>query len=147
MQKKLMGVVAAAAVTALATGGVAMAAPPMAKAKQQATVAYHGVQVAIDPATGRMRTPTAADRQALREAIQRDQARSRATGYVAGQRPRTDSEALSTLKVSKKGRIGMAMQVPESQFNYLTATQDADGRVHVRHEGDSEAAAPQEVTR
>src|SRR5690606_31401772 len=57
MQKKLMGAVAVAAVAALATSGAAMAAPPIAKAKQT-TVGYNGVQVAIDPATGRMRAPT-----------------------------------------------------------------------------------------
>ena len=146
MQKKLMGAVAVAAVAALATSGAAMAAPPIAKAKQT-TVAYNGVQVAIDPATGRMRAPTAADRQALSEAIQRDLAKSRATGYVAGQRPRTEAEALSTLKVNRKGRVGMAMQVPESQFTYIPATRNPDGSGSIRHEGDSEGPAPQEVTR
>ena len=146
MQKKLMGAVAVAAVAALATSGAALAAPPIAKTKQS-SVAYHGVQVAIDPATGRMRAPTAADRQALSEAIQRDLAKSRATGSVAGQRPRTESEALSTLRINKKGRVGMAMQVPDNQFNYLTATRNADGSISIRHQGDSEGTAPQEVTR
>jgi len=144
MQKKLMGAVAVAAVAALATSGAALAATPTAKTKQGA-VAQQGMQVAIDPATGRVRTPTAAERKALSDAIQRDQRTSRATGYIAGQRPRTEGEALSTLKVNKKGRVGMAIQVPESQFNYLTATRNADGSISIRHEG--EDAAPQEVTR
>ena len=149
MQNKLKGAVAAAAVAALATAGAATAAPPSAKAKAagSSSVAYHGVQVAIDPATGRMRTPSAADRQALSEVIRRDQARAASMRSVAGQRPRTESEALSTLRINKKGRTSMAMQVPDSQFNYLTATRDADGKISIRHQGDDEATAPQEVTR
>ena len=146
MQKKLMGAVTVAAVTALAASGAAMAATPVAKAKQT-TVASQGVQVAIDPATGRIRTPSAADRKAINQAAQRSQLQNRATGSVAGQRPRTESEALSTLRINKKGRVGMAMQVPDNQFNYLTATRNADGSISVRHEGDSETPAPQEVTR
>ena len=144
MQKKLMGAVAVAAVATLAAGA-AMAGPPASKMSQarQATVVQPGVQAAIDPATGRLRAPTAAERQALGNA----RPDSRSTGSVAGQRPRNESEALSTLKVNRKGRIHMSVQVPENQFNYLTAQRNADGSISIRHEGDADHdAAPQEVT-
>ena len=142
MRKKLRTMVAMAAVATLAASGAATAAQPMSKAKPS-TVAYQGVQVAIDPATGRLRAPTTAERQALSNAILRDQAARPA----AGQRPRTESEALSTLKINRKGRLGMSMQVPDSQFNYLTAERNADGTISIRHEGDGESPAPQqEVT-
>ena len=145
MQKKLMGAVAVAAVAALAASSAAMAGPPVSKVSKarQATVVQPGVQVAIDPATGRVRAPTAAERQALSDA----RLNTRSTGSVAGQRPRTESEALSTLKINKRGRLGRSLQVPESQFNYLTAQRNADGSISIRHEGDTDHdAAPQEVT-
>lgn len=144
MQKKLMGTLAVAAVATLAAG-TAMAGPPASKMSKarQATVVQPGVQAAIDPATGRLRAPTAAERQALSNA----RVNTRSTGSVAGQRPRTESEAMSTLKVNKRGRLGRSLQVPESQFNYLTAQRNADGSVSIRHEGDADHdAAPQEVT-
>ena len=143
MQKKLMGAVAVAAVATFAAGA-AMAAPPMSKMSKagQATVAQQGVQVAIDPATGHVRAPTAAERQALSNSRL-----NKSTGSVAGQRPRNESEALSTLRVNRRGRINMSVQVPENQFNYLTAQRNADGSVSIRHEGDADHdAAPQEVT-
>jgi hypothetical protein len=41
----------------------------------------------------------------------------------------------------------MSMQVPDSQFNYLTAERNADGTISIRHEGEGESPAPQqEVT-
>ena len=139
MQKKLMGAVAVAAIATLAASGAATAAELVSKARP-AAVAQQGVQAAIDPATGRLRAPTAAERQAL--------VRTQATRPVAGQRPRTEAEALSTLKLNRKGRIGMSMQVPESQFNYLTAQRNADGSISIRHEGDGDhQVQPQEVTR
>ena len=144
MQKKLMGAVALAAVATLAASSAAMAGPPASKMSKarQATVVQPGVQVAIDPATGRVRAPTAAERQALSNA----RATSGSTGSVAGQRPRNESEALSTLRVNRKGRIGMSVQVPENQFNYLTAERNADGSISIRHEGgDDHGVAAQEV--
>jgi hypothetical protein len=139
MQKKLMGAVAVAAIATLAASDAATAGELVSKAKP-AAVAQQGVQAAIDPATGRLRAPTAAERQAL--------VSTQATRPVAGQRPRTEAEALSTLKLNRKGRIGMSMQVPESQFNYLTAQRNADGSISIRHEGDGDRQPqPQEVTR
>ena len=134
-----------AVVATLAGTGVALAAQPPAKITApiaaSAPVAQHGVQVAIDPATGRVRTPTAADRQALG-----NQASSNRVG-MTDRRPQNDAEAATTIKRNRAGRIGMSMQVPESQFNYLTAKINADGSVSIQHEGDDDSAAPQqEVT-
>ena len=145
MQKKLMGAVALAAVATLAASSAAMAGPPASKMSKarQATVVQPGMQVAIDPVTGHVRAPTAAERQALSNA----RTTSQPAGSVAGQRPRNESEALSTLRVNRRGRINMSVQVPENQFNYLTAQRNADGSISIRHEGDADqGAAPQEVT-
>lgn len=145
MQKKLMGAVAVAAVATLAASSAAMAGPPASKMSKarQATVVQPGLQVAIDPVTGHVRAPTAAERQAFGNA----HATSQPAGSVAGQRPRNESEALSTLRVNKRGPLGRSLQVPESQFNYLTAERNADGSISIRHEGDADHdAAPQEVT-
>lgn len=144
MQKKLMGAVAVAAVATLAAGA-ATAGPPVSKMSKarQATVVQPGMQVAIDPATGHVRAPTLAERQAISNA----RVDSRLTGSVAGQRPRNESEALSTLRVNRRGRINMSVQLPENQFNYLTAERNADGSISIRHEGDADhGTAPQEVT-
>lgn len=144
MQKKLMGAVAVAAVAALAAGA-ATAGPPMSKMSKakQANTVQPGMQVAIDPATGHVRAPTLAERQAISNA----RVDSRLTGSVAGQRPRNESEALSTLRVNRRGRINMSVQLPENQFNYLTAERNADGSISIRHEGDADhGTAPQEVT-
>ncbi|MDN5781427.1 MAG: hypothetical protein L0H23_05290 [Luteimonas sp.] len=141
MQKKLMGAMAMAAIATLAASGAATAAQPASRAKLT-TGTYQGVQVAIDPVTGRLRAPTAAERKALGKVLL-----APSTGSVAGQRPRTEAEARSTLKVKRKGRIGMSMQVPETQFNYLTAERNADGSISIHHEGDGDGAVrAQEVT-
>src|SRR3546814_10132734 len=108
MQKKLMRAVALAAVATLAASSAAMAGPPVSRMSKAtpAPAVQPGVQAAIDPVTGRLRAPTAAERQALGNA----RMTSQSTGSVAGQRPRNESEALSTLRVHRKGRINMSVQ-------------------------------------
>ncbi len=140
MQKKLMGALAMAAVATLAVSGAATAAQPATKAKARTTtVVYQGVQVAIDPATGRLRAPTAAQRRALSAAMLENQARTSA-------RPVDEAQARATFKRNRRTGA-MSMQVPESQVSYLAAHRTADGAVEVGHEAvDTNAAAPAEVT-
>lgn len=112
-----------------------------------ATVVFKGAQVAIDPATGRLREPTDAERQALTRAMLQKQASDAVMPRAAGERPRNQAEALATLRKNAHGRVGMSMQVPENQFDYLTAERTADGRLSIHHQGDAQAsAAPVEVT-
>ncbi|GAA3934249.1 post-PEP-CTERM-1 domain-containing protein [Luteimonas lutimaris] len=124
MQKKLMGAVAVAAVATLAASGAAMAAQPVSKAKPT-TVVYQGVQVAIDPATGRLRAPNAVERRALSQALVRNQANS--------VRPLDETQARATFKRNRRTGM-MSMQVPETQVSYLTAHRTDDGKIEVGHE-------------
>lgn len=127
MQKKLMGAVAVAAVAALAAGA-ATAAPPMSKMSKAkpTTVVYQGVQVAIDPATGHIRTPNAVERRALNQALVKNQARSI--------RPLDEAQARATFRRDRRTGM-MSMQVPETQVSHLTAHRNADGKLEIGHEG------------
>lgn len=108
-----------------------------------ANVQYHGVQVAIDPATGRLRQPTEADRKALSKIIKRDRALRATSSAMA--RPQTDAQARTTLRESAHGRVGAMMQVPESKMNYLMIEREADGSLSVHHKGDKPAAKVEEA--
>lgn len=137
MQKKLMGAVAMAAVATLAASGAATAAKPVSKAKPT-TVVYQGVQVAIDPATGRLRAPNAVERQALSRALVKGQSRSA--------RPADESQARATFRRDRRTGM-MSMQVPETQVSYLTAHRNADGKLEVGHEAAAKSdASATEVT-
>lgn len=123
-------------------------AAPAKAGTTTSTVMFQGVQVAIDPATGRLREPTDAERQALTRAMQQKQAADAVTPLAAGQRPRNAAEAKATLKTHRTGRVGMSMQVPEDQLNYLEAERQADGRLSIHHQGDTQpSSAAREVTR
>ena len=139
MQKKFIRAAGVAlGASLIATGAIAAESSRQPARVSTPTVSYQGVQVSIDPATGRIRPPTDAERKALSTAL-----------GVQGARPRTEAEALSTLKRSRTGRIAASIQVPESQFNYLVAERNADGTLRVHHQdGDQDNdAAPQEVTK
>lgn len=123
------------------------AAPAKAGSANRAVV-FQGVQVAIDPATGRLREPTAAEREALSRAMLQKRAADAVKPLAAGERPRNAAEARATLKVRRAGRVGMSMQVPEDQLNYLEATRKADGTLDVHHRGDAKTnTGAKEVTR
>lgn len=141
MQKKFIRAAGlAVAASLIATGANAAESSRQPARVSTPTVAYQGVQVSIDPATGRIRPPTDAERQALSQALG-------VQGTREPPRPRTEAEARSTLKRSGTGRIAASMQVPESQFNYLVAERNADGTLRVHHQDADQAsdAAPQEV--
>lgn len=137
MQKKLMGALAVAAVATLAASGAAMAAQPASKAKP-ATVVYQGVQVAMDPVTGRLRAPNAVERRALSKALVGNQARS--------VRPLDETQARATFRRDRRTGM-MSMQVPESQVSHLAAHRTAEGQVRIEHEAPAaDASSTTEVT-
>lgn len=137
----LAGALIAAPAAAAGAGGQHARA---ASATAKTAVVYQGVQVAIDPATGRLRAPTDAERQALSAAMLRQQAAQlRAAGI---DRPQNQAEAQATLKRNPRGVVGMSMQVPENQMNYLTAERSADGSIDIHHQGDKPAAKAKAVT-
>ena len=151
--------VCVAAATMICTGAmaasqssVAAKAPAAGGASAPFSVMFQGVQVSIDPATGRLREPTAAERAALTQTMLHEQALQSVAPRQPGQRPRTAAEAQATLRHGRSGsKVGMLMQVPESQMNYLSAEKRADGSLNIHHqdEGNVSHAAPaaaQEVT-
>jgi len=149
MQNKVLVQAAALALTGLIAGAAIAADTKTDKPAQPetTTVMVQGVQVAIDPATGRLVAPTAAQRAALSAAMMRDAAapelktRSMNAGAVAATRwarPRTEAEAVKTLKRSSNGRYAAAMQLPESMVSSLVAESRPDGSVVIGHqEGNS----------
>lgn len=129
--------------SAMAAGSGAQHQRATRHATAEKTVVYQGVQVAIDPVTGRLRQPTAAERQALTAAmLQQRAARLRARGV---NRPMNELEARATIKRHSRGLIGMSMQLPVSQMSYVTAERQPDGSLSIHHEGGNTASQAQEV--
>lgn len=109
-----------------------------------ATVMVQGVQVAIDPATGRLVAPTDAQRQALSAAMQTQA--SRAASNSALQRPMTEADAARTVRHPSTGPYSAVMQLPESLVSSLVAQTQADGSIAIHHQGEGQHAAAAEVT-
>lgn len=115
-------------------------APARAAGQDTGTVMVQGVQVAIDPVTGRLVAPTDAQRQALSAAMLTQANRA------SQQRPMTEAEAAQTLKRSSTGRYSAVMQLPESLVSSLIAETQADGSIAIHHQGEGSPAAV-EVTK
>lgn len=129
----------------VAAAANAAEAPPAPSTDSSVTV--QGVQVAIDPATGRLVTPTAAQRNALSHAVQRAaQTPVRAVGQPVV--PRNEAEARATFRTIhlKNGRTAVGMALPENLISNLVAERRADGSLSIHHEGDSAPAAAPEVS-
>jgi len=104
-----------------------------------ATGYFAGVKVAIDPATGRLRAPTANEIRQLRETAG---ATAPATAAMRGKRaPRNEAEARQTVRRHATGS-GVMAEVPEDRMSALVATQTADGRVVLQHRPLDEAGLP-----
>ena len=131
-------------VAADATAAQQNPAPP-----PPASMNVQGVQVAIDPATGRLVEPTAEQRAALSRAMLKESVKAPAArpGLRGVAVPRNEAEARKTLRTIrlKDGRKALRMEVPENLMNNLHAERCADGSVHIHHEGDTAQAAT-EVT-
>jgi hypothetical protein len=135
----------------LVVAGAATAAEqkPAPSPTAPASINMQGVQVAIDPATGRLVAPTAEQRAALsramlEQAANAPAARARQRGPAI---PRNEAEARQTLHTIrlKHGGQAVGMEVPESLMSSLVAERRADGSVSIHHQGDSQQAAT-EVT-
>ncbi len=91
---------------------------------------FAGVKVAIDPATGRLRTPTASEIRELRAAAA---GQGTMSAQAHGKRaPRDEAEARQTLRRHASGS-GVMAEVPEDRMSALVAVQTADGRVVLQH--------------
>lgn len=109
----------------LTVGFAATAAEPAPQ--PEATGTFNGVTVAIDPATGRLRAPTAAELAALRKAAPRGADRM----SIAKPGPKTRAEAERTTRRHKDGHV--SMQVSEDMMSHVVATQQADGSIVIQH--------------
>ncbi|WP_266156351.1 post-PEP-CTERM-1 domain-containing protein [Dyella silvatica] len=134
-------------------GAIAAEKTPAQTAPQSVTV--QGVQVAIDPATGRLREPTAAEREALSKAMQQNaQQQSRAAAMSGNTfvRPLTEQDAKATTRTLRlrNGTEVVGMDLPESLVSNLVAEQQADGSLRIHHDGEAAgqpASKTQEVVR
>lgn len=136
--------------TVIQTIGLSLAAmslsaivPVWAAGQEAGTVAAQGVQVAIDPVTGRLVAPSDAQRQALSAAMLTQP--NRLSANAVQQRPMTEADAARTLKRSSTGRYAAVMQLPESLSSSLVAEKQADGSIAIHHQGEGTHAAPLEV--
>lgn len=137
----------------LLMGSAAAEETPKQTTPQSVTV--QGVQVAIDPVTGRLREPTAAEREALSKAMLQDAQRQSQSGSLSSNafvRPLTEQDAKATTRTLRlrNGVQVTGMDVPESLISSLVAEQQPDGSLRIHHDGEAAGkAAPktQEVVR
>lgn len=128
-------------------GAAYAAETPATQAKPQATAGQAMQVVAIDPATGKLRAPTAAERAAYSKAAQARQSRVSA---LTGQ-PRTNADALKTARTVtlRSGGKATGMRLPQERMSSVVATRQADGSLSIHHDDQGANAAPKapEVTR
>jgi hypothetical protein len=129
------------------TGVFAFAAPiraadtPANAAPQ--TVVVQGVQVAIDPATGRLREPTAEERAALAKAFNVNTV-SKASALGTSAQPRTAADAKATFRKVSLGHgvHATAVRVPQELMSSVVAEKAPDGSIRVHHDDHGVQAAP-----
>lgn len=109
-------------VSSLALASTAMAAEPT---QADTTLYFNGVKVAIDPVTGRLRQPTAAESAALQAS-----AKTMPTQRLRGKAmPKTRAEANRTVVKKRDGSV--SMRVSEDMMQAVVATRQADGSIRV----------------
>jgi hypothetical protein len=128
--------------------GAAFAADtPSTQAAPKAAAGQSLQVVAIDPATGKVRAPTAAERAAYAKAAQVRQSRVSA---LTGQ-PRTNADAVKTARkvTLRNGAKATGMRLPQERMSSVIATRAADGSLTIHHDDHGAQAAPKapEATR
>lgn len=119
--------------TGLTVGVAAHASEPTAAGTSDDTGYAAGMKAAIDPATGKLRQPTAAEMRTLQT---KGAVQSRAG--IRGKTPRNEAEARATLRPLARG--GYRIQVPEDRMSNVTATVQADGSVRIGHDHSEQEA-------
>ena len=96
-----------------------------------ATVEYNGMKVGIDKKTGKLRPLTAEESQQLDIILtqQRASGMVRKSGVVPA--PANEADAVATTRRTSSG--AMAMKLPQSQMEYITAKRDAIGNIVLQH--------------
>lgn len=135
IDKRQTGLLGIAAVAVLFGASAMAGEQPTAEtaegSSQDLPVSFNGVQVHVDPVTGRLRAPTAAEQQALSRAIRQDIG---APGAFARGRPVDEIAARATLRTSRTGQVGALVQLPQSHLNFLAAERQADGSISIQHQ-------------
>jgi len=103
-------------------------------------VFVQGVQVAIDPATGRLVAPTAEQRAALSKAFQ---VNGRKASSLSA-RPATAADAKATFRKISLGNGVRAtgVRVPQELMSSVVAERAPDGTLSVHHDDHGVQAAP-----
>ncbi len=111
-------------VSSLALASTAIAADKPVPAEEP--IYFHGVKVAIDPKTGKLRQPTPAEMRQLRLAV------PKASGMSIGKpMPKTMAEANRTYRRAPNGAV--SLELPESSMSNVVAVQNADGSISIQH--------------
>ncbi len=132
MRNKFVSAAGVAIVATLAGSGAAVAAQSQGSpnAASGNTEVVQGRQAFVDPATGRLRQPTDAERRLLRE-----QSRMRVEPSSSANEspwPRNEAEAARTFVRNRQG--SKAIAVPLSKMVEVAAEVDDDGVLHVREQ-------------
>lgn len=114
----------------VALAGTVQAANAAGKTAKPTTGYVNGVQVAIDPVTGRLRQPTAAQIRALRASV------SQRTAKTGKPMPKTRADAQRTVRKLRDGSV--IAEVSEDMLSTMVAVRQPDGSVRVQHAGDAD---------
>ncbi len=153
MQKKFLIQAIGLALSGLLVAGTVFAAEQKGPAADGQLVTVQGVQVAIDPATGQLVAPTAAQRAALSRAFGDNTAanslldsRRTVKGTAA---PADEAAARKTFHAFQlsNGHKAVGMALPESLMSSVVAERRADGSLNIHHEGDTNDSHAMEVTK
>ena len=149
MQKKVMAQALSLVLAGVFMMGAAQAADQSTTTAPEATVYVQGVQVAIDPATGHLVEPTAAQRTALSKAMAARAAIVAPRSFGTPAVPRNEAEARATFHsfTLKNGHKAVGMALPENLMSSLVAERRADGSLSIHHQGDENAVKAVEVTK
>lgn len=152
MHNKIMIQAIGLALSGLLVAGTAYAADQKAPQAAEKSVTVQGVQVAIDPATGHLVAPTAAQRAALSRMLIERPAASRTLGARAGlasaAAPADEAAARKTFHTFrlKNGHAAVGMALPESLMSSVVAERRTDGSLNIHHEGATTDSRATEVT-
>lgn len=151
MHNKIIIQTVGLALSGLLVTGAAFASDPKTPHAAESSVTVQGVQVAIDPATGELVAPTAAQRAALSRAFVENSAannlqESRRLNSSAA--PADEAAARKTFHAFtlRSGHQAVGMALPESLMSSLVAERRADGSLNIHHEGDTNDSGATEVT-
>jgi acyl-CoA thioesterase FadM len=141
MYSRTLAQAAGLVLTGVFTLATAVHAAEAPKTAAPQTVVVQGVQVAIDPATGRLREPTAEERAALSKAFG---AQSVSAAKLSAGQPRTAAEAKSTFRSVSldNGVRAKAVRVPQELMSSVVAERQPDGSLSIHHDDHGVQAAP-----